>query len=86
MQNDDCMTNYGYCLSLTRNELPLVNRVIRTFINKTVGEDAPVWEKERAYKEWCGRKYSEDSIAWETARREMLMSTQVHSGLMDFKF
>lgn len=80
------MTNLGYCLSLTINDIALVNRVIRTFIAKRVGADAPIWEREKAYNEWCSRSYEDDYSAWETARKEMTMSKQTHTGLMNFDF
>ena len=44
-------SNGSYASSLTVLDLPLINKVARAYINKRVGEDAPLWEKEKAYEE-----------------------------------
>lgn len=61
-------SNGSYALSLTVLDLPLINHVARTYINKKVGEDAPLWEKEKAYNEWLESDY--DVEAWSRARLE----------------
>lgn len=62
------LTNGSYALSLTKADLPLVNRVARAYIDGKVGPDTPIWEREKAYNEWLEAEY--DYPAWERARLE----------------
>ena len=61
-------SNGSYASSLTVLDLPLINKVARAYINKRVGEDAPLWEKEKAYNEWLEADYDVDG--WARARFE----------------
>ena len=63
------MTNIEYARSLYREELSLVNRVARTYIESLVGPNAPLWEQEKAYNQWCNSPY--DGYGWQRARLEM---------------
>ena len=63
------MTNMMYARSLTIADLPLINRVVRNYINRLVGENAPLWKKESAYNQWQDEEYDDEK--WSRARLEM---------------
>lgn len=67
------MTNLDYARSLERSELPLIIKVARTYIEKIVGPDAPLWSKETAYNHWCNSPY--DDNGWARARLERVGKT-----------
>lgn len=77
------MTNLDYAISLSNIDMPVIDRVVRTYIEKKVGHDAPLWSKEMAYEEWCQSEFDKES--WERARFEMTLSQQNHTGLMNFE-
>ena len=62
------MTNQDYARSVYPAELPLIVRVARHYIEKKVGSDAPLSEKEKAYDEWLRADY--DGENWEKMRSE----------------
>ena len=68
-------SNKEYALSLTVLDLPLINHVARSYINKKVGEDAPLWEKEKAYEEWYHADYDVDG--WARARFERALKRDI---------
>ena len=69
------MTNLQYARSLDRSELPLINKVVRAYIAKVVGAEAPLWRKEQAYNQWCEEPYDEGG--WYRARLERAGKTVV---------
>lgn len=62
-------TNLQYANSLNIDKMPLVIKVVRAYVDRVVGLDSPIWEKERAFDEWCESPY--DTYGWERARCEM---------------
>ena len=78
------MTNLEYACSLSNVDMPVINRVAITYIDKKVGIDAPLWVKETAYNEWCEELL--DKNAWERARFEMTLSQYKSSDLLNFEY
>ena len=62
------MTNQDYARTIYPAELPLIVRVARQYIEKKVGSDADLSEKERAYDEWLQADF--DGENWEKMRLE----------------
>lgn len=46
---------YANC---TRKDLCRVNRMWLRHLDRTIGRDAPLWEKEEEYKRWCNSDFS----------------------------
>lgn len=62
------MTNQDYARTIYPAELPLIVRVARQYIEKKVGFDADLSEKEKAYDEWLRADF--DGEKWEKMRLE----------------
>lgn len=54
------MTNLEYAKTLTKNELGLISKVANTFIDKLVGRNASMENREKAYVKWCVAEYDPD--------------------------
>lgn len=78
------MTNLGYCLSLSKKDISLVNRVVQTVIEKRVGVDAPIWDKEKVYDQWCSEPF--DQEAWDRTKFEMNMTDLEHVKAVENRF
>ena len=66
------MTNEEYSRCILPKELPLIVRVATYCIDRKVGSEAPLWDKERAYDEWLQEKF--DGDFWEKFRVERVDS------------
>lgn len=54
------MTNLEYSHHI--NDITLMARVVLKYIYKFITPDAPLWEKEKLYDEWCSLEC--DKRAW----------------------
>ena len=62
------MTNIEYARTLDRGDLFLINRVATDYIKRIVGENAPIWIKEKAFDQWCNEPYN--AKIWDKIRAE----------------
>lgn len=62
------LTNIEYARTLDYRELPLIVRVARDYIKRLVGENAPLFMKEKAYNQWCDEPFDID--IWDKIRAE----------------
>lgn len=72
------MTNID--VAIASDDITLVDRVARRYINSKVGVDAPIWDREKAFNEWAVAEY--DDHAWSEERRRCNEMRKIHSGLL----
>jgi hypothetical protein len=60
------MTNRDFIMTRDREDFFVVNRMCQWAIKKKVGEDAPLWEKEKAYEEFMSEPL--DWALWSEAK------------------
>lgn len=69
VDNEVVLTNREYFVSFCvfyGNDLCRIWRMWLKHLDRTVGRDAPMWEKEQEYERWMDQKF--DQNEWDAAR------------------